>query len=515
MFGFSISSSPRNIFCLFLVANLLSPSGNVNANEIEKGNVSRPNILFAIADDWGWPHAGAYGDPVVKTPAFDRIAKEGILFQHAYVASPSCTPSRSAILTGQWHWRLKAGANLHCIFPDQFKTYPEILKKNGYYTGFCSKGWGPGRTETKGRTLAGKRYKNFKHFLKSRNQAQAAIPKKPFCFWLGSLDPHRPYKEGSGAASGMDIEKIKLPGCFPDTPVVRNDVADYYVEVQRFDRDVSEAIAALEAIGELDNTIIVMTGDHGMPFPRGKCNLYDTGVRVPLAIRWPEKIKADRVIDDFVSLTDLAPTFLEVAGIGAFKNNTGLKEMTGRSLTNIFYSKYSGQVDHLRSFVLTGRERHCVVQERPDTGGYPSRSIRTRNFLYIRNFTPNRWPSGTPDYKIAQTPGSWYGDCDNGPTKTYMIQNRELDPAHRNLFELSFAKRPAEELYDLINDPDQLKNVASESRYRKFKSILANQLMSELKKTKDPRVTGGGDQFDKYPYLGGAPKHPDWKKTGK
>src|SRR5690606_31720342 len=111
----------------------------------------RPNILFAIADDWGWPHAGVYGDPVVKTPTFDRLAREGVLFQNAYISSPSCTPSRGAILTGKYHWQLEAGANLHCIFPDKFETYPEILKANGYQVGYTGKAWGPGRTETAGR----------------------------------------------------------------------------------------------------------------------------------------------------------------------------------------------------------------------------------------------------------------------------------------------------------------------------------------------------------------------------
>ncbi|GIW78511.1 MAG: hypothetical protein KatS3mg105_0318 [Gemmatales bacterium] len=240
---------------------------------------ARPNILFAIADDWGWPHAGAYGDPVVKTPTFDRLAKEGILFRHAYVSSPSCTPSRSAILTGQWHWRLEAGANLWCVFPDKFSTYPEILEKAGYFTGVTGKGWGPGRTETPDRPLAGRRYRSFQAFLKERPKG------KPFCFWLGSSDPHRPYQEGSGEKSGMDLSRIKLFACFPDHPVVRSDVADYYYEVQRFDRLVGSALQSLAAIGELDNTLVFMTGDHGMPFPRCKANNYDSGTRVPLAAR--------------------------------------------------------------------------------------------------------------------------------------------------------------------------------------------------------------------------------------
>lgn len=499
----------RNLMpLLYCLLTCLALTSSLNASEAG-GKETRPNILFAIADDWGWPHAGPYGDPVVKTPAFDRIAKEGILFNNAYVASPSCTPSRSAILTGQWHWRLDAGANLHCIFPDKFATYPEILKKQGYFTGYTSKAWGPGRTETKGRKLVGNRYNNFREFLKQKQKAENEDASTPFCFWLGSIDPHRPYEAGTGAQSGMDIKKIKVPGCFPDTELVRNDIADYYFEVERFDSVVGDAIAALEEIGELENTIILMTGDHGMPFPRGKCNLYDTGVHVPLAVCWPAKIKANRVVDDFVSTTDLAPTFLEIAGIPV------KEEMTGNSLTNVLFSKKSGQVDPERDFVLTGRERHCVVQEKPDTGGYPSRSYRTKDFLYIKNFTPDRWPSGTPDYKNAQTPGAWYGDCDNGPTKIFIIENKDKNPEFKNFYEICFAKRPAEELYDLKTDPEQLKNVALDPKYAHVKTELASKLTNELEKTEDPRVIGGGEKFDKYPYLGGAPKHPSLPTRGK
>lgn len=460
---------------------------------------SRPNILFAIADDWGWPHAGVYGDPVVKTPTFDRLAREGILFDHAYVSSPSCTPSRGAILTGQWHWRLEGAANLWSVFPDKFATYPEIMAKAGYFVGVSGKGWGPGRTESAGRQPAGKRFRNFQQFLSQRPEG------KPFCYWLGTSDPHRPYKKGSGKASGMDITKIKLPACFPDSPEVRNDVADYYFEVQRFDKLVGDALKSLEEIGELDNTMIVMTGDHGMPFPRGKSNLYDTGVRVPLAVRWPAGIQASRTINDFVSLTDLAPTFLEAASIEV------PADMTGHSLLDLFGQKKSGQPVPDRDFVLVGKERHVPGQERPDMGGYPCRAIRTHDFLYIRNFKPDRWPNGTPHYEKAAIKGAWLADCDNGPTKTYMVENRTASANHERLYDLAFAKRPAEELYDLKKDPDQLDNVASDPDYSEVKKQLAARLTAKLKESGDPRIVGGVD-FDSFKYLGGAPKFPGPKK---
>ncbi len=471
----------------------------------------RPNILFCIADDWG-RHAGAYGDPVVKTPTFDRLAREGVLFNHAYVSSPSCTPSRGAILTGQYHWRLEAGANLWCIFPDKFASYPELLAKHGYEVGTHGKAWGPGRTETANRPIAGERYKSFDEFLSQRERATPAnkaneengAGKQPFCFWLGSSDPHRDYVLDSGAKSGMALDKIKLPACFPDNATTRGDVADYFFEVQRFDKLVGEAVAALEKAGELENTIIVVTSDHGMPFPRGKGNLYDTGVRVPLAIRWGQGIpKPGRTVDDFVSLCDLAPTFLELAAVPA------PRDMTGRSLAIVLTSGLAGQVDAGRLQVYFGKERHVPCQETPDLGGYPCRGLRTHDYLYIRNFSPERWPNGTPDWRNATIRGIWLGDCDNGPTKTYLVEHRERSDEDRRLYELSFGKRPAEELYDLQRDPEQLVNVAADAGYAEVQKRMAEQLTSELKATGDLRILGRGEEYERNPYLGQGPRHPD------
>ena len=465
----------------------------------------RPNILFAIADDWGGPHAGAYGDPVVKTPAFDRLASEGVLFTHAYVTSPSCTPSRNSILTGQYHWRLGPGASLWSTLDPATPVYPLLLQKAGYHVGSWRKSWGPGRLTGWKTPPAGKVYRRgFGEFL-------AARPKDtPFCFWLGAYDPHRGYALHSGAKSGMDLAKIKLFGCFPDSMAVRGDVADYYFEVQRFDRDVGNAIKTLEEIGELENTLVVVTGDNGMPFPRCKSNLYDSGVRVPLAIRWGSKIKkAGRTVRDFVSLSDLAPTFLQIAGLEI------PKVMTGKSLVNLLTSEKEGIVEpDRRAFVLHGKERHVPGQE-GHKGGYPSRAIRSHAFLYIRNFQPDRWPAGTPNYEKAAIPGAWLADCDNSPTKTYITENKDKDKHHRRLWELSFGLRPAEELYDCKKDPEQLNNLAADPAYAEIKKKLAAQLMDNLKATGDPRVLGSGDRFDGYPYLGGAPKHPSFGRKPK
>ena len=450
----------------------------------------RPNILFCIADDWGWPHAGPYGDPLVQTPTFDRLAREGVLFDNTFVSSPSCTPSRNAILTGQYHWRLEEGANLWSTLDVKFPVYPLILEEAGYFVGRWRKCWGPGDIQAggylEGGNPGGKKYpKGFAQFLEDRPVDQ------PFCFWLGSSDPHRPYKAGSGQSSGMDLSKVRVPGFYPDVSEVRADIADYYFEVQRFDSDCQAALTQLEEIGELDNTVIVMTGDHGMPFPRCKSNLYDWGARVPLAVRWGKNMKPGHRVTDFVSFVDIAPTFLEVAGIDI------PEAMSGRSLLPLLLSNRSGRIDTVRDHVIYGKERHVPAQGSPEMGGYPCRALRNDRYLYIRNFEPDRWPAGVPEN--ATHPIGQFADCDDGPTKSYLMDNRE-NPEVKTCYELAFAKRSAEELYDILKDPDQLNNLASEPGYAEVKSRLSQSLMDRLKGSGDPRASGGPVLFDGYPY---------------
>ena len=488
--------SMRQLFSVLRVLALL-----VVAPGLSTAQDKRPNIFLAIADDWGYPHAGAYGDPVVQTPTFDRIAKEGVLVRHAFVSSPSCTPSRGALLTGQYHWRLEEGANLHGTLPAKFKTYPEILRDSGYFIGKSRKAWGPGRLEPGGRSgdPAGPNFPSFAEFLK------AAPLDKPFCYWFGSVDPHRPYEWQSGANSGMDLARVKVPTALPDNELLRNEVADYFFEVQRFDRELGEALKLLEETARLDNTIVVITGDHGMPFPRGKSNLYDLGARVPLAIRWPDgKIAADQSIEDFVSLTDLAPTFLEAAGIEP------LPEMTGKSLLpRLRGMDPTAAVLTHRDHVIYGKERHVPSQEKGNLAGYPSRAYRNQDFLYIRNFRPELWPNGIADASAAHI-GNSFADCDNSPAKTFLIEHQH-DPAAKASFDLAFARRPAEELYDLKSDPDQLVNVASHPKYADVLARLSASLEAELRETADPRIVGGAEKFDEYPYYGG-PQNPEGRK---
>lgn len=442
----------------------------------------RPNIVLAIADDWSFPHAGIYGDRTVSTPTIDRLAREGARFTHAFVASPSCTPSRGALLTGQAVHRLEEGGNLWSFLPKAHAVYPDRLEAAGYAVGFWGKGWAPGRFESGGRTRnpAGPQFKSFDDFMAQREKG------RPFSFWWGTSDPHRPYEPGSGARSGLKAESVRVPGFLPDTLEVRNDLLDYYFEVQRFDRDLGRIIEALERAGELANTIVIVTSDNGMPFPRAKATVYDAGARVPLIIRWPGVARPGTVIESLVSLTDLAPTLLEGAGA------TPLDAATGRSLLPVL----RGEPQPGRDRVFIERERHANVR-RGDLS-YPVRAIRTKDYLYIRNFRPDRWPAGDPQQYVAVGP---FGDIDGSPSKSLLL-DRQKDRAIAPFFRLATAKRPAEELYDLRADPDQLRNVAGQSAHRAAQRRLRQDLDRWLRETGDPRATADDDRWDRFPYYG-------------
>jgi N-sulfoglucosamine sulfohydrolase len=442
----------------------------------------QPNILFAISDDQSYWHTSAAGYKAVSTPHFDRIAAAGVRFTHSFCSSPSCTPSRGAILTGQHFWRLEEGGNLWSSLPLKFSSYADTLEAAGYHVGLLGKGWGPGDLKAAGRTRnpAGPNYKDFATFFASRPAD------KPFCFWFGSTDPHRPYDEGFGRKSGIKLQDIEVPPWLPATAQVREDMADYLAEIQRFDTDVGAILSILEKAGELENTLVVLTSDNGMPFPRAKTNLYDSGTRMPLAISWPASIPGGRVIDDFVSHTDFAPTFLEAAGL------TVPASMTGRSLLPLLKSKAQGEVEKDRDRVFTGRERH--TQMRAGSVGYPMRAVRTRDFLYIRNYEPDRWPSGDPPH---------FGDIDNGPSKEFVVTHND-GAEYGKFYQLACAKRPAEELYDLKQDPAQQLNVASDARYVSEKGRLAKMLQDYLTRTGDPRGAGRRIIWDTSPYYGPA-----------
>ncbi len=495
----------------FLKNTLLGVTGSCLACAPRIQKRRPPNILFCISDDHSYPHAGAYGCKFVSTPAFDRVAREGVLFHHAFVSAPSCCPSRGSVLAGQDFYRLREASMNHVRWPGGIPIYTDLLSESGYHVGYTGKGWGPGDWKVSGRKFnpAGPGFNqvklsppsrhisstdyaaNFAAFLKQRPSSA------PFCFWAGFLEPHRPYEHGIGLRHGKKLEQIEVPDFLPDAPEVRSDLADYAFAIEWWDHQLARMLEILEKHGELDNTIVVVTADNGMPFPRAKANPYDYGVRMPLAIRWGEKVKPGRVVDDFVSFTDFAPTFLEAAGLPV------PPAMTGRSLMPVLLAPGSGQIDARRDAVVFGLERHFPGSRR-NGAGYPLRAIRTRDYLYIRNLTPDRNPVGDQPGPVwpADDPVGGFGDTDGGPTKTYLWIHRKRHP---ELFRLAFGKRLAEELYSLKQDPYCLENLAADAKFSDLKQELAARLDSHLKQTGDPRALGQGDFFDavmkRYPKL--------------
>lgn len=466
-------------------------------------DAGRPNILFAIADDWGL-HAGAYATPWIETPGFDQIAREGILFHHAYTPNAKCAPSRAIILTGRHSWQLEQAGNHLAYFPAKFQSYPETLAGRGYFVGVTGKGWGPGiANDQQGapREIVGRSFdqhraeppteemtstdyaSNFEAFLDANSASQ------PWCFWYGAREPHRPYEYGSGIQKGgKRLDSIvEVPDHWPDNELIRNDMLDYAFEVEHFDRHLVRMLKELDRRGMSDNTLVVVTSDHGMPFPRVKSHAYLDSNHVPLAIRWPGGIRSPgRTVDDFVSFTDLAPTFLDVAGIPAA--DSGMAEMTGTSLRALFESDNSAAPFSQRRFLLVGKERHDAG--RPNDVGYPIRGILTKRFLYLKNYEPDRWPAGNPETGYLATDG-----C---PTKTWILEARRQDPDNR-FWQLNFGKRPLEELYDLGADPHCIQNLIHSSEHQHQRKRL-HQLMTEtLRDQGDPRMFGRGKVFDTYP----------------
>lgn len=476
----------------------------------------RPNILFVITDDQSAMHAGAYGDTATKTPAFDRIAREGVLFEHAYTASPSCAPSRSAILTGRHIWEVEEGGILLGMLRSKFQVFTLMLEDGGYELGATGKTWGPGRLgpgwtrNIFGKVFAEERTvepppglnpvdyaANFDQFFAERDET------KPFFFWLGTTEPHQSYDVGAWKRAGKKLEDARLPAWLPDSPETRGEILDYGLEIEHADNHLARAIATLEAAGELDNTLIIVTSDHGNPLPRSKCNLYDGGTRVPFAVRWPGHIPEGRRVDDFISLTDVAPTLLEVAGIAI------PEVVSGRSLWPVLSSTDSGLIDESRSFVVTAFERHTVA--RRNAVGYPMRAIRTDKWAYIRNYEPERWPAGDPDYNAP--PQGLFGDVDRGASKSYLMENAESDEV-RPYYLMSFGRRPAEELYDMEKDADQMHNIAADPAYMETKQRLQWQLEEYLRGHDDPRMRGE-NPWDSYAFTTTSVfTNPDWKMEG-
>ena len=519
---------------------------------------AQPNIVFAFADDWG-RYASAYAkhqalgglNELIQTPHFDRVAAEGALFLNALVPAPSCTPCRSSILAGQYFWQTGLGAILMgAQWDESIPTFPLALEAHAnYFIGHTYKVWSPGMTmnapmgaKRTAYNPAGYNFNQFSHWVtqnandfgegdagieqakqslyeETRANVRAfldAVPTgQPFCYWWGPTNTHRTWERGSGKTLwGLDPDQLKgrMPGFLPDVHDVREDAADYLGECLATDAGLGVLMQALEHDGLLDNTLLVVSGDHGIPgMPRAKCNLYDIGCEVALAARWPDKIRPGRIIEDFVNLMDLGPTFCAAGGMSPPKS------MTAKSILPLLFSEEDGQIEPERDHVVTGRERH-IAHARKGMLPYPQRSIRTADFIYIVNFEPDRWPMGDPlgleDGSDRPAPSiedlthdtfATLRDMDASPTKAWLVTHREEHDVEP-LYQLAFGKRPREELYDLNADPDYMTNVADDPNYEPIRAKLETRLMAILEAENDPRLTEQPCRYEYAPYAGKVAK---------
>jgi N-sulfoglucosamine sulfohydrolase len=515
---------------LFASAQLVGCKGEENVE-----SQSRPNILFAISDDQSFAHTSFAGSKFVNTPAFDRVAGEGVYFTSCMAGSPGCAPSRSTIVTGRYHWQNEQSGQHASSWLKKHVPFIDLLDANGYVTGRTGKGVAPFRyaqdendslwraTDAAGVAHSNIRYEdgtldderpakfisnvnyfeNFKYFMEN------VRGDKPFFFWYGASEPHRAYEQDAWKRTDKKLEDVKVPGFFPDNDIIRGDLLDYAVEIEWFDLHLQRMLEYLEKTGELENTIVMVTADNGMPFPRAKANCYEYGIHVPFAIRYPKGFPGGREVNDVLSFADLAPTILEITGT----SSDGMLPISGKSVLHILKSKNEGVLDESKEYVFAGRERHS--SSRYLNWGYPQRAIRSHDYLLVWNMKPDRWPSGAPQRIKPDTDNDlWplYGidengmhhsewaftDIDAAPTKSFIIENWQ-DETVRPYFDRAHAKLPEFELFDVKDDPYNLNNLAGNTEYASVEQELKQALLAELKKSEDPRVVGPDKEvFDSY-----------------
>lgn len=451
--------------------------------------LDKPNVLFIIADDASRHFGQSYACSWAHTPNIDQIANVGLVFDNAYTPTSKCAPSRAAILTGRNPWQLEDAANHQPYFPAKFRAFTEVLNEAGVHCGGAGKTWGPGEAKTSdgkardfGLTNRGGNRdavgSSFKKFLIDKPKDQ------PFFYWYGSKNPHRPYKLDAGIAAGKKTHDIdRVPAYWPDNDLVRRDMLDYATEIEAFDAQVGELLSQLRESGYFENTLVIVTSDHGMPFPRVKGHTFDDAHHIPLVMSWPNGIRSPRRrVTELVSFIDLAPTILNLMGLDG--ERAGMSKITGNDMIDLLQNDSQKN----RSFAIVGRERNDVLCRpgSPAGLGYPARGIRMGQFFYVHNFEPDRWPCGNPDVGFK--------DTDASPSKALAEQLGPSDP----FWQHAFGKRPQDQLFDLTCDPDCVHNLADVAMYASQKASMKEKLMLELAQQQDPRVLGRGSTFDHY-----------------
>lgn len=410
------------------------------------------------------------------------------------------------LLTGRYSWQLGEAGNHICRFPENIKVFTEALEEAGYDVAFTGKGWAPGDPGVKDgrrRQLTGKAWQNrkltpptpeilatdyaanFSDFLSSREDAS-----RPWFFWFGCREPHRRYEYGSGVAKGGRTtgEIDRVPAFWPDNETVRNDMLDYGFEIEHYDRQLGLMLARLEELGELDNTVVIVTSDNGMPFPRAKGTQYEYAHHMPLAVMWLRGVSAPgRREAACVSFVDIAPTVLEIAGTSPSAAGMSPLPRAGASCRCCGMSRTPvPRCTNGRCWGASG-----MTTDGPGDQGYPIRGIVRNGWLYLCNIKPWLLPGGNPE--------TGYRDIDSSPTKTAILQLKRSGQDDR-YYALSMGQRPAEELYHVETDRECLTNRIGEISCRVLADSLRAELFRTLREQGDPRMTGDGDVFDRYPY---------------
>lgn len=484
----------KTIYAYFFLSAFCFLGCTEKKKEVDNNTLQdkRPNIVFIIADDMAWDDSGAYGHPHIKTPNIDRLAKEGMRFDNAFLTTSSCSPSRTSIITGLYPHNTDA-EQLHWPLPSHKVTFVEHLRKAGYWTAQAGK-WHMGDSiktrfdlvkdvGTKGFQLSptgektkengdGSGCEDWVPVLKTR-------PKdKPFFLWLAAVDPHRPYSEGI-IENPHELQDVILPPYFPDTKMVREDFVHYYNEITRLDGYVGKVVQELERQGVSENTLILFISDNGRPFPRDKTTLYDGGIKTPWIVKWPSKVEPNTVNKNLISAIDIAPTFMKLAGLDV------LPDFEGKDFSPMLYDT----THVLRDYIFAEDHWH-------DYEDY-TRAVRTDRYKYIRNFYPDLPNTPSADAFIGDTFKSMQALNEQG----------KLTNAQKACF---MVPRAPEELYDVVNDPYELENLALKSEHKEKLVQLRNEMNILRKHLKDSlpafrtpdefdRQTGKSNSFRKRP----------------
>lgn len=420
--------------------------GGLAAAPLSAQSTSRPpNIVFLISDDHSVPDLGCYGNRSIRTPNLDRLASEGMRFNQCFVASPQCSPNRSAIFTGCTP-HTTSTSRLHTPMPPWERSFLEDLQEKNYFVGAFRKVH-QGDQFDKRWDFYGAKDVPFTRFF------DEAPRDRPFFLHVGFTDPHRPYREGA-VTPPHDPARVRVPNYLPDTPEVRKDLAMYADAISRMDSECGEVLALLKERGLEDNTLVVFTGDNGMPFPGAKGTCYDPGIQVPLLVRWPGRVEAGVVRDDLIAHVDLPATWLDAAGVP----KPG--KMQGRSFLNL----------------LLGREykpREAVFAERNWHDNFdPIRAVRTVRYKLIFNAAPH-FPY-RPAWDLADSPtwASYQAAARRGKLKPELLRLLQPD-------------RPIVEMYDILKDPDEFHNVATDPAYSQARNHLFELIGKWMSETYD------------------------------